>query len=105
MVTVALITISHYKPLKDNKVSQLGDISYSIYLIHVPLTVYCFGMYRDLAPLKGNAFLNPLFDIVLLVVVVYISKAMYRYVELPSINIGKRLAKTPPKQKPLLEAI
>ena len=104
MLTLVLIIISHYRPLMDNRVSQLGDISYSIYLIHVPLAVYCFGIYRELPLLKGNVFLNPLLDLVLLVIVIYISKAMYQYVELPSIDIGKRLSKILLKQKvPLLK--
>lgn len=93
MLTVFLIVITHYIPLRENGISQLGDVSYSIYLIHVPLTAYCFGRYRELAPFKYNSFLNPILDLLLMVVVVFISKLVYKYIELPSINIGKRLSK------------
>ncbi|WP_354430008.1 MULTISPECIES: acyltransferase family protein [unclassified Mucilaginibacter] len=93
ILTIGLIIISHYKPLSDNLVSRLGDYSYSIYLIHVPLTAYSFGIYRNAPPVKSNVLLNPLLDVILLVVVVYLSRTMYKFVELPSINFGKKLSK------------
>jgi peptidoglycan/LPS O-acetylase OafA/YrhL len=93
-ITIILILISHFKPLRNNRISKLGDYSYSIYLIHVPLAVYSFGLYRELPPLSENAMLNPLLDLLLLIMVVFLSKAMYKYIELPSINFGRRLSKS-----------
>jgi peptidoglycan/LPS O-acetylase OafA/YrhL len=92
VLAIIVIVIGHYYPLRDNKISKLGDVSYSIYLIHVPLTVYCFSMYRELSPLKKNGYLNPLLDTVLLILVIGCSKLIYSYIELPSISLGKRVA-------------
>lgn len=95
ILTAILIAIAHYKPLPNNSISRLGDISYSIYLIHIPLTVYCFDQFRGLAPFRFNSLLNFFLDILLLFGLICISKLTYKYIELPSINIGKSYRRWP----------
>jgi len=93
LLTLTLITIGHYFPLRDNKISRLGDLSYAIYLLHVPFMVYLFSRFRDNPPIKGNGLYNVLLDAVLLLATVFLAKAMHNYVELPLINYGKKLVK------------
>lgn len=92
LISIMLIVLSHYRPVKPNALSKLGDLSYAIYLIHIPLTVLLLNKFRDQPPLKGNGLLNFMADIVLVLLVTGFSKPVHRYIELPAINLGKKLS-------------
>ena len=94
IITTSLILLFHYNPLKKSIFSQLGDLSYSIYLIHTPISIYLINKFRDLPPLKENSILNIIADIVLLLTVIGLSKLTHKYIELPAIDLGKRLTST-----------
>lgn len=70
----------------------LGRISYSIYIVHVPLmwAVFWFkDTYLDLPPGRHGRIIVLLIDLALLPVV---SEVTYRFVELPGQRLGRRLS-------------
>jgi peptidoglycan/LPS O-acetylase OafA/YrhL len=89
-----LITINSRKPLKDNFFSQLGDFSYSIYLIHVPVGIYLLGFIKNQQLVQKNISLNITADFLILVLVIFLSRMMYLKIELPSINLGRKLSRS-----------
>ncbi|MBL4674830.1 MAG: acyltransferase [Mucilaginibacter sp.] len=91
LITVTLIALNHLKPLKANFFSTLGDYSYSIYLIHVPVAVYMFGAVKQQQLVQTNLLINLAWDITLYSFIVLLSWLMYKYIELPSIRLGKKL--------------
>lgn len=92
VITVALILINNIKPLKNNLLSRYGDVSYSLYLIHVPIGIYLLGHLKTIA-IQSNMALNMLFDAGVLVLLILLSKLMHRYIELPAIRYGKKFGK------------
>jgi peptidoglycan/LPS O-acetylase OafA/YrhL len=72
-------------------VSLVGSCSYSIYLIHHPIVVAWPRLIRFLLP---SAPAHPLFMylccLAAWIVIVPIASAMYRYVELPAIALGRK---------------
>ena len=92
-VTVALIIINHFKPLKNNVMSKYGDVSYSLYLIHVPLAVYLGSLIQKREVIENQIILNIVTDFSLMVILIYLSGIMHKYVEIPSINYGKKLSR------------
>jgi peptidoglycan/LPS O-acetylase OafA/YrhL len=91
-VTVVLITVSHFKQLKSNWLSTFGDYSYSIYLLHVPIGIYLLGNIKEIKYINSNTWLNGLLDLTMMVLIVFLAKLMYTYVELPAIQYGKKYA-------------
>jgi peptidoglycan/LPS O-acetylase OafA/YrhL len=92
LITGALIVINHFKPLKSNLLSHYGDVSYSLYLAHVPIGIYLLGHLKTTA-IQTNVALNIVFDVAILISLVFISGLMHRYIELPAIKYGKRFGK------------
>lgn len=90
IITSLLIVLNHFKPLKNNFFSKLGDYSYSIYLIHVPIGVYILGSLKQTQYVQTHLWLNILWDVILLGIIVLLSKIMYLYIELPAIQMGKK---------------
>jgi peptidoglycan/LPS O-acetylase OafA/YrhL len=85
-------------PALDSKHTvALGDISYSLYLIHMPLIGLFSGFLGEIIRIK--LFLeSPLIATVALFVLVlpstmFLSSLSYRYIEVPSMRAGKRLSK------------
>ena len=91
-ITGALIIINHYKPLKSNWLSSLGDYSYAIYLIHIPVCIYLLGDIKETKLLENNLWLSILWDMALVALTIFLSKLVYKYVELPFIQKGKNMA-------------
>lgn len=61
--------------------SFLGRISYSIYLIHFPIQLLCFSLQ-----------INVIVEIILaLLISIILADLIYRYIELPCINVGKKI--------------
>jgi peptidoglycan/LPS O-acetylase OafA/YrhL len=85
------IFIDSVKPLGKNIFSQLGDYSYSIYLIHVPVGCFLLGFVKNLSVVQNNISLNMLADFFLLLVVIFLSRVMFTKIELTSIKLGKNL--------------
>lgn len=78
----------HYKP-NVRLSSYLGKISYSIYLFHPVIGFYFIGHFLPLLGIHQIVY-----AIILTCLIVILSSAViYRYVELPMIKFGHRLAK------------
>lgn len=88
-----LILLDKIKPLKNNFFSKLGDYSYSIYLIHVPIGIFLLGFIKGYAIVQTNIYLNIIADFAMLSWIIFISKFTFEWIELKSIQLGKRFAK------------
>jgi peptidoglycan/LPS O-acetylase OafA/YrhL len=64
------------------KVSALGDISYSSYLLHFPLQLF-FAIFVAMNGLNVNIFNSPLMLISFFVILIVLSIASYQYLEMP----------------------
>jgi peptidoglycan/LPS O-acetylase OafA/YrhL len=91
-ITVLLMVANHFKPLKDNFLSRLGDVSYSLYLIHVPIGIWLFDMFRT-PVIRENLAYYILFDFALLALLIALSKLMHKYIEVLAIKYGKRFGR------------
>lgn len=87
-----LIYLDSIKPLLNNFFSDLGDYSYSMYLIHVPVGIYLLGFIKNTKLVQTNILLNIVVDLILLILIVFISRFTFEWIELKSIEIGKRLS-------------
>jgi peptidoglycan/LPS O-acetylase OafA/YrhL len=75
------------KFLNNHVLLFLGKISYSLYLVH-PIILLLFVYFgENILPLKSLILFVPVISIV-------IAKLMYKYIELPSILLGKSLVKS-----------
>lgn len=88
LVTFALIVFSNYFPIKKTVFSHLGQYSYSVYLIHVPIGVFLLGRLKTLS-IQQNLFLNILFDTTVYCIISVISKYIYQCLEKPLIRYSQ----------------
>ncbi|TWR30620.1 acyltransferase [Mucilaginibacter pallidiroseus] len=91
ITTGLLIIAGEYYPIKKNSLSVLGNYSYAIYLIHVPLGVYVAKDFVNIFVYK-YLYLNILVDLLTLLFVALLSKLIYKYVERPFIDLGNKLS-------------
>ena len=91
LVTTGLILLNNLKPIKGSFFSGLGNYSYSLYLIHVPLGVYVFGIIKQMNYVQKHIWANCLWDFTLLAILNVAAYFIYKYIELPSIQFGKKL--------------
>lgn len=99
--TGIILLLNYYAPIKKN-FSFLGNLSYSIYLIHVPIGVYLLGYFRVMQHFKDNFFLNIVFDFTLLLLVAFLAKLIYKIIEAPFIRRGKKISDRLTSHKTLL---
>ncbi|ARG98731.1 acyltransferase family protein [Legionella micdadei] len=74
--------------LRLTPIRYLGKISFSIYLIHFPVFLYMKNYY----PLTGTLLNSLGFLISYLTVVITLSSLTFRWIEIPSNELGKRLS-------------
>lgn len=70
---------------------RLGDVSYGIYLLHVPIGVYLLGRVANLAaevPIPEALAI----DLALLAATIIVAKFCYAFVEKPCIVLGRQVA-------------
>ena len=91
-ITFLLIAISKYYPTKQSFASILGQHSYSVYLIHVPVGVFIFGLFET-EYIKITPGLNLLYDLSVFAIINVIASIMFNKIEKPSIQFGKELIK------------
>jgi peptidoglycan/LPS O-acetylase OafA/YrhL len=93
IITLGMITISIYiRDLPPNYFSKLGDFSYTVYLIHVPIGVYLICLLKTRFIVE-RPVLDIFFDVSVLILMNYIAHFIYYWVELPAINYGKSITK------------
>lgn len=92
-IAIGCIFIDSRKPLGNNIFSRLGDISYSIYLLHVPVCVYLLGFLYKIQAVRHYIILTIMVDIFLMAVIIFVSAYAYKYVEAPSIEWGKKFSR------------
>jgi len=91
IIIVLLIVVNHYCPLKETRLSQWGDYSYSIYLIHIPIGVFILGCVKQIKFVQTHLLVNLSWDLILLAVIVVLSRVMYLFIESPAISMGKKI--------------
>jgi peptidoglycan/LPS O-acetylase OafA/YrhL len=93
LVAFVLIAASlFWADLGSNFFSRLGDYAYSVYLIHVPLGVYLLNHFKT-PTVQKNVFFQSAYDIIVLIILLFISSLTFRFIELPGIQFGKKVAK------------
>jgi peptidoglycan/LPS O-acetylase OafA/YrhL len=73
--------ILHWKPIH-----WLGKVSYSIYLMHVVVLLYCVHLFNGKISLIAILLLS-------LALTLVVSWCFYWFIELPSMNLGRRLSR------------
>jgi len=100
LVTMALAaaTFALFMSLRHRRMPRvlawLGLISYSVYLIHMPLTRLYLKIFG--APTGQPALIQALLLLTLITTICAASWLTYRYVELPMQRLGRRVAHRPP---------
>jgi len=92
LLTVFSIWIGEHILLKENFFTKLGDYSYAIYLIHVPIGVYIFGSIKQMDFIQKHIVLNIIWDLFLYTIIIGIAKYIFIKIEKPFILIGKKLS-------------
>ena len=92
LVTVALIYVSEYITLKENFISKMGDYSFGVYLLHVPLGVYFIGSFKENL-IKDNLFIRVCIDISIYLMILFIAKYLFRWIEKPAVTFGNTVNK------------
>jgi peptidoglycan/LPS O-acetylase OafA/YrhL len=92
-IAIGCIFIDSRNPLGNNVFSRLGDISYSIYLLHVPVCVYLLNFLYKIQAVRQHIILTIVVDIFLMLVIIFVSAYAYKYVEAPSIEWGKKFSR------------
>jgi flagellin-like protein len=87
---------AHFTSLRHQALVLLGDVSYSLYLVHLTImasTAYLLQEVIGFFPFGQNPILATLvLMLVTLVLAFFLSLLSYKYVELPGIKAGKALA-------------
>jgi peptidoglycan/LPS O-acetylase OafA/YrhL len=83
----------------DNKIlNYLGDISYGIYMLHVPLIYATTLIFQKLLMYHQNAFWYlPAYYVVLFTLIILAASFSYKFIEQPILAIHKKLKNTTPK--------
>lgn len=87
------LAMSPWKWLVNRFTSYLGQVSYSVYLLHTTVIYFMAPVYRsiyDAIPSLSIAFVACVASTFLLVLP--LSSLSYRFIELPGLRLGKRLA-------------
>ena len=87
---VAVITLSHRSARRGIRALVfLGDISYSLYLVHYPLILFLTHLIPEDAPPAERAGMF----LLSITASIAIASALFKWIEKPSINAGKKIAR------------
>ena len=86
--TGAFIWLSARVPSHEGPLSRLGEISYSLYLIHVPIGCWLLLSWK-VGAWAEVPWLNAVYDAGVTAVCVVAAWGFYRLVERPSIRLGR----------------
>lgn len=77
--------------LFEKMLSKIGEVSYSMYLIHLPIITALIGSITYMGISKTRSFAH-IFDGFIIFIIAYVfSKGLYHFLEKPSIELGKRV--------------
>ncbi|MGE3148281.1 MAG: hypothetical protein AB7K04_04365, partial [Pseudorhodoplanes sp.] len=86
--------------LKSAPLAFLGRVSYSVYMIHVPVLMVALSVLKRLLRTGQDSalkFINPWLGdglvILIVLVVIVIAKLTYDFLETPGRNLGRRLVR------------
>ncbi len=91
IVTSVFIMISFNFQQRSSKLTEMGNLSYSVYLIHVPIGVHIFCLLKTDWMLKSSVF-NFLFDITSLLLIMICAHFVYKFIEMRYIKMGKKIS-------------
>jgi peptidoglycan/LPS O-acetylase OafA/YrhL len=97
LILLVLRSAAAQRGLTTRPLDWLGRVSFSLYLIHLPLLLVGVRLFSGLLPLP--AILGGVFILALIA-----AEAMHRWVETPSIALGRWLAARPASTPPSLAA-
>jgi peptidoglycan/LPS O-acetylase OafA/YrhL len=89
LTILALALAETHRGTLGKRISFLGDISYSSYLLHFPLQFFFFAVVTSLTT-DRSIFYAPWFMLLFFVVLLSISFCSYRYFELPAQTLLRR---------------
>ena len=93
IITATMVGVSIFvRDIPKNFFSRLGDYSYGVYLLHVPIGCYLL-MQLKVSIIQQNILYNSAFDLSILIIMVFIGHFCYRWVEKPGIRFGKWFTK------------
>jgi peptidoglycan/LPS O-acetylase OafA/YrhL len=89
LAIVTFIYAIHFKNFNNKFMLELGEISYSLYLFHM----LCFMVVMKFIP--PDNWLNSIFFMIISASLAYfVAKIVFKYIENPSILVGKNMIKT-----------
>src|SRR5690606_24823258 len=91
-IAVLVVFISFNYQQRESKITRRRELSYAVYLLHVPIAANIFGYFTPNIVLQSS-FSNFGLDLISLIIVCGCSYMVYKYIEAPSIRIGKNLSK------------
>lgn len=86
-----IIFTSNYITVPSNIFSRLGKYSYTVYLIHVPIGIFVFSIFRT-RYIEINLLANLCYDIGVYVIVSLAAGLIYKVIEYPGIKYGQKIA-------------
>jgi len=85
LILFALSSSKFGSMLKNKYMIFLGKVSYSLYLIHLPVLLSCIHLLSSVLPIWSICLIS-------IPLVLVLSNIMYIFIEKPSMNLGKKLA-------------
>lgn len=90
--TFFIILLSTKYKMKSNFLSSLGNYSYALYLIHVPIGVSMISYFLKKNNFETNIWLNMGIDFINYLIVLLLSILIFQFIEKPFIKFGKVLS-------------
>ncbi|MGN6180540.1 MAG: acyltransferase family protein [Mucilaginibacter sp.] len=89
LLTMGIIFVSNYIQLKKNFLTILGEHSYAVYLIHVPVGVFMFGSLKTMY-IQQHLLANIIYDMTVYALISTIAWQYFIRIEKPFIEFGKK---------------
>lgn len=91
LLTFFIIAGSHFIQSSKNIFSVLGEHSYAVYLIHVPIGFFILGYFKTSYIIK-HPFATLFYDVLVYSLISIVAWQIFKFIEKPSMNFGKKTA-------------